>query len=470
MSAPLDLRPVDRARRETELEAEQGLLGCILFDGMALRDVPHVQPHHFSEAVHGRVFTEILAIAAAGKAVSPLMVADRLRADEAFAALGGISLLGDMIDTAPPLTAARDLAEQVVEAWARRELTALASEAAKSAIEGKAASDMIATLKAAVMRLESEAAPEPKTFITARDAARAALDEIEMEVAVGRAKGAQTGLSCFDRRLGGLPPEWLIIIGGRPSMGKTALMRAGLYGAARQQPQKLFAIFSPEMGHREVSERALAATTADDPDPVTTERLNRSTVTPFDLQKLHENAEFIPDNLFIDDRSDLSVEDVRRAVWALKRRGDVAAIGIDYLQLMRRPDMRGRNEASVIGDMTQALKRLAREARICIVLLSQLSRKVEERDDKRPNLADLRESGSIEQDANAVLFPYREAYYLERNEPKETDAKHLEWEVALADVRRRMDVIVAKCRQGSIGTERQEYDPEYDRIQNWVRA
>jgi replicative DNA helicase len=468
VSAPLDLRPLDRARREAEIEAEQGLLGCLLCDGSALRDAANVRPAHFSDAVHGQIFDAIVEIAARNQILSPLSVADRLRGEEGFAELGGIGLLADLIDKAPPLAMTRDLAEHVVEAWARRELTALASEAARGAIEGKPASDMLAALRTALERLENEAAPEPVSFVTAREAATAALAEIELEVATGRAKGAQTGLNCFDRRLGGLPPGWLITVGGRPSMGKTALMRSAAYGAARQNPRSLFAIFSIEMDRREISERALSETSAEDNDQITTESLNRSKVTPIDLMRLHDHVRSIPDNLVLDDRSDLSVDDIRRAVWALKRRGDLSAIFIDYLQLMRRPDGRGRNEASVIGDMTQALKRLAREAKICVVLLSQLSRQVEGRDDKRPQLADLRESGSIEQDSNAVIFPFREAYYLERAEPKETDKEtHLEWEVKLSDVRRRMDVIVAKCRQGSVGVERQLYDPEYDRIQNW---
>lgn len=456
-------------RRDAEIGAELALLGCILCDGEALRSAPIVTAAHFSEPTYGRIWAAAVALTEAQRTVSLSSIADKMRNDPEVAELGGVTFLADLVDKAPPTSAVRDLAEQVTEAWARRELAQIAAEAARGAVECKPAAEMIAALRMAAERLESEASPEPATFVTARYSARATLAEIEMEVAAGRAKGPQTGLSCFDRRLGGLPPDWLITVGGRPSMGKTALMRSTAYGAARCNRDRLFAIFSLEMAAREVSERAIAASTVGDLDQVTTESLNRSKVAPTDLPRLHERADVLPENLIIDDRSDVSVEDIRRAVWALKRRGHLGAIFVDYLQLMRRPELRGRNEASVIGEITQSLKRLAREAKICVVLLSQLSRQVESRDDKRPTLADLRESGAIEQDSNAVLFPYCEAYYLERSEPKPGTETHLQWEVKLADCRTRMDVIVAKCRQGSIGVERMHYDRAYDYIADWER-
>jgi replicative DNA helicase len=140
---------------------------------------------------------------------------------------------------------------------------------------------------------------------------------------------------------------------------------------------------------------------------------------------------------------------------------------IDYLQLMTRPAANGRNEASVLGDITRGLKTLAREAETCVILLSQLSRAVEGRDDKRPHLADLRDSGSIEQDANAVLFPYREVYYREREEPKDvTSTAHAAWVQDVEALRRRMDVIAAKVRGGAIGTDRQAYFAEFDHIED----
>lgn len=460
---------VYQLRQDADLEAELALLGCVIRDGDALREAETILPEHFSEPAYGRTWGAVLDLTARGKIVSIVTVSDALRNDERIAELGGVLFVATLVDKAPFANMVRDLAEQVTEAWARRELAAMAAEAARTAAEGKPAAEALATLRASAERLEAAASPEPPTFITARAAAKATLAEIETEVAAGRAKGALTGLACFDRRLGGLPPGWLITLGARPSMGKSAVMRSTVYGAARRNPDKLFLLFSLEMDRREVSERALAAQTVGNFDQVTIESLNKSRVNLTDLARLHEQVGFLPENVVIDDRSDLSVEDVRRAVWSLKRRGDVGAAFIDYLQLMRRPDMRGRNEASVIGDMTTGLKRLAREARICVVLASQLSREVERRDDKRPMLSDLRDSGSIEQDSNAVMFPFREAYYLGHQEPKPGTPEYLEWEIKLADCRTRLDMIVAKCRQGSIGVERQYYDPAYDYISDVER-
>ncbi|WP_177221800.1 replicative DNA helicase [Brevundimonas viscosa] len=325
------------------------------------------------------------------------------------------------------------------------------------------------------MKKPSEAPPlEDTLFQNAHEAALARMDRLEVEVATGKPKGVQTGLSCFDKRLGGLLPGSVIVLAGRPGMGKTALLGNVLYGAALLNPNKLFAGFSLEMDTDQLNDRALSRLTADDDAPVSFSDIAKvQPLTSFDLQALHRAKVRIPRNLWLRDRAGVSVEDVSRAVWAMKRRGDLAAIGIDYLQLMRRPALAGRNEASAIAEMTGALKTLAREAKIAIILLSQLNRSVESRDDKRPQLSDLRESGSIEQDADAVLFPFREVYYLQKSEPKPDpvgiSGAHFEWEMRCAELRTAMDVIIAKNRHGSEGSEPQEYRAEIDLITNTER-
>jgi replicative DNA helicase len=190
-------------------------------------------------------------------------------------------------------------------------------------------------------------------------------------------------------------------------------------------------------------------------------------LTPMDFMNIDDANRRVPENLTLDDCAALSIEDVERKVWALSRRGKIGAVVIDYLQLMRRPKANGRNEASVLGEITMRLKQLARRFKITIILLSQLSRQVESRDDKRPTLADLRESGSIEQDADVVLFPFREFYYLQKAEPPSTQReKYLDWEMRCQDTRRRLDVICGKQRAGPEGTDRQAYYAEYDFIED----
>jgi replicative DNA helicase len=315
--------------------------------------------------------------------------------------------------------------------------------------------------------IEHGATPDDALFVDAHAAGEARLSELERAKAEGKSLGVKCGLRCIDKRLGGLLPDSLIVMAGRPGMGKTALLGNVMARAARFNPDRLFAAFSLEMGADQLSDRALSRLTADEDELIPYERLTKGFATPMELHALQRLRHRLPRNLLIRDRAGLTLEATSRAVWWLKRKGDLAAIGIDYLQIMRRPKAEGRNDAAVLGEMTAGLKTLAREARIAIILLSQLSRAVEMRDDKRPQLSDLRESGSIEQDADAVLFPFREGYYLERAEPREGTKEHREWVSDCEELRPRLDVINAKNRHGNIGSERQTYNPSIDLITNW---
>ncbi len=444
------------------LEAQQAALGVMLMDADgAHRAAPHLAPHHFGEPIYGAVAEVIGRLRSDGKRVDPVTVADLLGDD--LAAAGGFGALVTLMDHAPPTPAIADHAAIVVDQWSRRELALVCADAFASQTP---ATETLAKLRGQIEALECEAAPEPTTAIDARSSARAMLAQKVEDQTKGKVRGAMTGLRCFDHRIGGLTPGCLLVLGGRPSMGKTALMRSAMYGAARNQPGDLFGLFSLEMDDAEVSERAVSELSIDEAAPVETDALHKGLVKAERLAGLIEATEAIPSNLLIDCRGSVSVDDVRKAVWAWKRKGKLRAVAIDYLQLMRRPRQEGRNDAAVIGEMTRALKQLARDADICIILLSQLSRTLESREDKRPTLADLRESGSIEQDANVVMFPYREAYYLERSEVAIGKPGRLEWETAFYGCRTRLDVICAKNRQGSIGTDVQEYEPAFDAICN----
>ena len=458
------------------LEAEMALLGCLLFENGCHRDVHDlVTAPDFAEPYHQRLYALISTTMGEGGLAEATLLAGRLANDPAYGEFGGLRYLADLVDHAPPAANARSFAEQIADLAVRRRLIRMAQESMHRArdmdIKGHAA---IATTRAELEAAERGAAPEDALFANAHDATLAMMDRLELELAAGKPKGVQVGLDSIDRRLGGLLPGSMLVLAGRPGMGKTALLGNVLYGAARRNPDKLFAGFSLEMDTDQLNHRALSRLTADMANPVEFADIGKNKLTGFDMQALHQVKGQIPKNLWLRDRAGVSVEDVARAVWAMKRRGDLAAIGIDYLQLMRRPALAGRNEASAIAEMTGALKTLAREAKIAVILLSQLNREVEKRDDKRPQLSDLRESGSIEQDADAVIFPYREVYYLERAEPKPDPTgitgEHFEWEMKCADMRTHMDVIIAKNRHGSVGSEPQVYRAEIDLITNQERA
>ncbi len=220
------------------------------------------------------------------------------------------------------------------------------------------------------------------------------------------------------------------------------------------------------MERRELDERTLSQLSHEADMAVPYQEMAGAKLEPMVRHQLRELSWKVPKNLMIDDTASVSADYIERRVWALKRKGDLAAVFIDYLQLMAVGERNGRNDAALIGEITSRLKRLARAAEIAVVLLSQINRGVEQREDKRPQLSDLRESGSIEQDANAVLFPYREVYYVERAEPKEGTAEHAAWGTNIELIRRRMDVICAKNRGGAVGTDRQEYIAECDLVRD----
>lgn len=448
---------------EAWLFAQMACVGMLLEDAdTAIRAAPGLSPSHFGEPPLAAVVGAILRLRAEGRHVDPVTVADAL--GESLAGFGGARALFALLDKAPPINPAMAENAAVVTAhWSRRELARLCGDAFG---DDAPISETLFRLRQQIEALENETAPEPTTAVDAQSSALAMLTQKAADLASGKKRGAQTGLRCFDVRMGGLVPGSLVVIGGRPSMGKTALMRAAMYGAAREQPGDLFGLFSLEMDDAEVSERAVSELTVDDATPVETDALHKGQVSAERLADLTARAKAIPSNLLIDSRGGVSVDDVRKAVWAWKRKGKLRAVAIDYLQLMRRPRAEGRADHAVIGQMTRELKQLARDAGVCIILLSQLSRGLENREDKRPTLADLRESGSIEQDANVVLFPYRESYYLERAEVPVGHPKRTEWEVAFYGKRTLLEVICAKNRQGSIGTDSQEYEPAFDAIRD----
>ena len=451
------------------LEAEMALLGCVLQDNSAFPSVAHLKPSAFADPTHVRCWQAVAAAINAGRTADPILVMERLRNDPGLTDLGGARYLADLLDKAPPAKYAPEYAQAVQDCFIRRDLMRHGAFLRSLAMDpqGQDAAGLLGEARRDLEAIEADTALDDASMAAAPVVAAKAIQNLRAMVEGGRTKGFMTGLRCVDRRLGGLRGGSVIIIAGRPSMGKTATARAILSGAAARNPGTNFALLSIEMDPEEMMQRELSARSYAAGEGVKYQDMGRGSVTPMDLIAIERAHEFVPGNLILDDCASLGLEDVRRKVWALKRKGPLAAIGIDYLQIMRRPRAEGRNEASVLGEITAGLKQLARWAGICIILLSQLSRQVEYRDDKRPQLSDLRESGSIEQDADAVLFPYREYYYVSRAEPKAGGKEHLEWEMKCADLERRLDVICGKQRQGAVGTDRQTYYAEYDHIEDW---
>lgn len=453
----------------SNLEAEQALLGALLMENDAYASVAgYLLPAHFAEPLHGRLYAAIVGRLSGGKLADPITVSDAMASDAAYHELGGLKYLGRLLAQAPPAANAADYAEAIFDTAIRRDLAHICAEGLLLASEGEGrAFGLVAEVRKNLEAVETSAAPE-ETLVAAPVVARRAIEAMEERAVSGKPRGLMTGLRCIDRRANGLKPNALIVIGGRPGMCKTGLARAIAHGAAVHNPNHLFPFLNLEMDGVEVMQRELSALTYERGDPVEYRAMESGTLTASDFSAIAGAEHLVPANLILDDKcANLAVEDVRRKVWSLSRRGRVGAVFIDYLQLMRRPSAGGRNEASVIAEMTRSLKLLAVDAGVCVVLLSQLSRQVENREDKRPQLSDLRESGSIEQDADLALFPWREFYYLQKAEPKSTNRdKRLEWEMQCEQVRRNLDVICLKQRGGPEGVDHQRYYAEYDFIED----
>ena len=451
------------------LESGQAVIGCVIADPSRYRDAAHLCGEHFGEPYHGRLWTVLTDMVKSGRVPDFATVANRMSSDPYFVEMGGREFIFDLVEKSGATTLTRQHAESVLDAFTRRAGSTMLAEASKAlAVDsGRSAAALIGEIRQDLETLERDASAADGVLCTAEEAAGALVDALDDEAAHGRERGAMTGLRCFDRRLRGLRPGWPIVIGGRPSMAKSGLARAAAYGCAERNPDSAVLFFSLEMDARECAERALSAASFLDRDGIPYSQFGGG-LAPDERARLHRLRASMPRNVLIDDRSSVSLDDVRRRVWAVKAKRPVAAVVIDYLQLMAKPAANGRNEASVLGDISRGLKTLAREAETCVILLSQLSRGVEGRDDKRPHLADLRDSGAIEQDANAVLFPYREVYYREREQPKDVNSTaHQTWVQDVEALRRRMDVIAAKVRGGAIGTDRQSYFAEFDHIEDF---
>jgi replicative DNA helicase len=450
-------------------ESSQAFLGALLVDPAARAFVPHVKPEHLSEPLHAALLEDIDAAMAKGRTPTVPALADAFKGNRAFDEMGGAAWLFDLVDRAPPSSLIGEMGEAVLSAFVRRGASERLSQGLRELSEQPdgLAVNIVERLKVDLDALSLQSSAGDSGAVTAQEAALAYLADLDAARDAGGSLGLPTGLDCFDGRLGGLRAGHLVIVAGRPSMGKSGLARAAAFGCGRLNPAHQVLFFSLEMPAGDLAARGLSDTWH---SVTPTGALAYSRFHAADRSerlKLGDMVERLPVNVQIIDRAGLSVEDIKRRVWQAKRKGPVGAVFIDYLQIMRRPAYSGRNETTVIGEMTQALAALAKDAGCAVVLLSQLNRDVEKRDDKRPQLSDLRDSGAIEQDANAVLLCYRRAYYLERSEPQDVGSEARgQWKKDLLACQQTMEVICAKNRAGKVGVDLQTYRAEYDGLSN----
>ncbi|SIQ03053.1 MULTISPECIES: replicative DNA helicase [Acidiphilium] len=466
------------------LEAEQALLGALLANNKAYERVSEfLAPEHFADAVHGRIFEAIARRIEGGQLADPVTLRATFEHSGLLDEVGGPAYLAQLLSAMVGIINAGDYGRTIYDAWIRRQLIDLGEVTVNRAFGAEPELDGTSQIEAAEQALFDLATKggaegsamsfEAALTMAINTAARA----FERD---GKVSGLTTGLTDLDGKTGGLHPSDLLILAGRPGMGKTALATKIAYGAAQAllaearvdnpnaEAKQAVAIFSLEMSAEQLATRLLAEEAR-----VSSDRIRRGEIGQKDFDNfvtVSRRISRLP--LVIDDTPAITLSALRTRCRRLKRTRGLALVVVDYLQLMRpaagtKPD----NRVLEISQITQGLKAIAKELAVPVLALSQLSRAVESREDKRPQLSDLRESGTIEQDADAVMFVYRDEYYLQMRMPKPTDMKDSDFQTALDDWQRKMELVhnkaellLAKQRHGPTGTIQLFFEAEFTRF------
>jgi len=386
--------------------------------------------------------------------------------------IGGIDYLVKLTRYSSSIKQAIDYAKVIHEMFLKRELITISediSENSKNESIEKTGENIIEDAEQSLFQLA-----ERGNFSQSYMKFNVAIDQtIEMATLAMKSDqglvGVPTGLVDLDEKLGGLHKSDLVIIAGRPSMGKTALATNIAYYAAKHIAEKeeksSVAFFSLEMSSEQLSTRILSEQAR-----IPSNDIRRGKATEEQLNRYIETSRSIYElPLYIDQTPAITISTMSNRARRMKRLFGLSLIVVDYIQLMRTSSKRYDGRVQEISEITQGLKALAKELSVPVLALSQLSRAVEQRDDKIPQLSDLRESGSIEQDADVVMFVYREQYYLEKKQPKLGSIEHAEWQSKMNDINGLADIIIGKQRHGPTGNVQVEFEGQYTKFKNLTK-
>lgn len=439
------------------IELEQAFLGALLHDNRLLEEAQDkISSTHFFDPLHGRIFEAIQKLTSRGALASPVTLKPFFEKDDALQEAGGVTYLAQLGEHILSLTSTAYYAQQIHDLSLRRELVKLGDKLKADATDitlEKNALGTIEDLEADLFSLATTGG-QARSFLSFGDALTQAIQSAEEAFKKdSHVVGVTTGFRDLDKQLGGLHPSDLLIVAGRPSMGKTGLITNIAFNSAKaflttkgKEGGKV-AFFSLEMSAEQIATRLLSQESA-----IPSDKIRRGAITQNDFPKFIEASRTLGDlPFFIDDTPALTMASLRTRVRRLARKESVGLVVIDYLQLLA-GEGRTENRVQELSTITRGLKALAKELNVPVVAASQLSRLVEQREDKRPMLSDLRESGSIEQDADVVMFIYREEYYTSRQKPGEDSDKMSAWQKKMGRVHNQADVIIAKQRHGPIGT------------------
>ena len=454
------------------LDAEQGLLGALLINNRALERIEdYLRPIHFFMPAHQRIYETIITLVDRGQTASPVTLKNYFEKDEDLSDVGGSEYLADLAASVISVVNVVDYARAIYDLHLRRELISLGEDVVNDSYNHSLDVDSTSTIEKAESRLYdlAENGSSRGGFETLRDSVVVAIEMAEKAFNTqGNVTGATTGLNDMDKKLGGLQNSDLLILAGRPSMGKTALATNIAFNTARRYAETggkegaIVGFFSLEMSADQLATRILS-----DRSGISGDSIRKGNIKQDDFRKFVEASQELSQiPLYIDDTPALSISAVRTKARRLKRQHGLSLLIVDYLQLLRGTGSKqGRdNRVQEVSEITRGLKAIAKELEIPVLALSQLSRQVEQREDKRPQLSDLRESGSIEQDADVVMFVYREEYYLARTEPEPGTEKHMTWQESMTRAHNIGECIVAKARHGPIGSVKMHFNPNLTRF------
>ncbi len=457
------------------IEAEQGLLGALLVDNRVLERVgDFLRAEHFFHPAHQRLYMAIQALIDRGQTASPVTLKVYFEKDADLKEVGGADYLATLAASVITIINTEDYARTIYDLHLRRSLITVGEDVVNESYEHKievSARDLIESAEAQLFKL-AESGETRGGFVSLRDSVKTAIDIAQKAYNTeGHVTGVTTGLRDMDAKLGGFQPSDLIILAGRPSMGKTALATNMAFNAAHAYAQSggkegaIVGFFSLEMSSDQLATRILA-----DLSGISSDAIRKGNIREDDFRKFAEASQRLAQvPLYIDDTPALSISAIRTRARRLKRQHNLGLLVIDYLQLLTGTGSRQSTENRVmeVSEITRGLKAIAKELSIPVLALSQLSRAVEQREDKRPMLSDLRESGSIEQDADVVMFVYREEYYLARSAPDINDSeKYMRWQEKMDRVMNVAESIIAKQRHGPIGTVRMYFDGSLTRFKD----
>ena len=463
------------------IEAEQSLIGSVLFDNKVLEDLPtNFTTRHFFDPLHASIFDACIFLIDNGRLADPLTLKSYLKQDDLQRDMDIEKYLSELREGVVSLSKAKFYAEEIRNCYVRRSLIRIGDELINKSVNPTldiTPDQEISNTEEQLYNLaeKDQINSGPLDFKSVLASATNQINEAYNRK--GKLSGIDTGFSGLNRQLGGLNKSDLLVLAGRPAMGKTALATNIGFNAAKSsklEKNESILIFSLEMSAEQLAQRILAEQSTIDSHKLRSGDLNETEFSK--LVSTQNDILNLP--FFIDDTPAISVGQIASRARRLKRTHGLSLIIIDYIQLIqgsKASEAQGRVQE--VSNITRGLKSLAKELNVPILALSQLSRAVEQREDKRPILADLRESGSIEQDADVVMFVYREEYYLDKSEPTQRDNENqesfnerfLKWQDRRNMAEGKAEIIISKQRHGPTGIVQVQFEAKFTRFMDLVQ-